>query len=236
MSIKMCFWVEVYMFFVLHNYYDTNIIFFVFVGLERKVFAIPQLSPMPVEDTERDQTKNGSLSLIKQKPAVAYPWTFSTFSITFLWIKAYMRDKPYGGGGGKTISVKYKTVSMRARLLEFFKTPSKRGFLSCQNNILKRRISARFSLQNLTSKGGLAQKFTPKSDRILTLLKNGCFWYPKHNIWVPSPIPPPKKNNPYSTFSWSCMLTVLYSTAPNPFCFWSYLLICSLVASCVYPL
>ena len=45
MSIKMCFWVEVYMFFVLHNYYDTNIIFFVFVGLERKVFAIPQLSP-----------------------------------------------------------------------------------------------------------------------------------------------------------------------------------------------
>ena len=41
----MCFWVEVYMFFVLHNYYDINIIFFVFVGLERKVFAIPQLSP-----------------------------------------------------------------------------------------------------------------------------------------------------------------------------------------------
>ena len=42
----MCFWVEVYMFFVLHNYYDINIIFFVFVGLERKVFAIPQLSPI----------------------------------------------------------------------------------------------------------------------------------------------------------------------------------------------
>ena len=34
------------MFFVLHDYYDINIIFFVFVGLERKVFAIPQLSPM----------------------------------------------------------------------------------------------------------------------------------------------------------------------------------------------
>ena len=46
MSIKMCFRVEVYMFFVLHNYYDINIIFFVFVGLERKVFAIPQLSPI----------------------------------------------------------------------------------------------------------------------------------------------------------------------------------------------
>ena len=45
MLIKMCFWVEVYMFFVLHNYYDMNIILFVFVGLERKVFAIPQLSP-----------------------------------------------------------------------------------------------------------------------------------------------------------------------------------------------
>ena len=42
----MCFWVEVYMFFVLHDYYDINIILFVFVGLERKVFAIPQLSPM----------------------------------------------------------------------------------------------------------------------------------------------------------------------------------------------
>ena len=42
----MCFWVEVYMFFVLHNYHDKTIIFFVFVGLERKVFAIPQLSPI----------------------------------------------------------------------------------------------------------------------------------------------------------------------------------------------
>ena len=41
-------WVEVYTFFVLHNYYDTNIIFFVFVGLKRKVFAIPQLSPISV--------------------------------------------------------------------------------------------------------------------------------------------------------------------------------------------
>ena len=46
MSIKMCFWEEVSVFFVLHNYYDMNIIFFVFVGLERKVFAIPQLSPI----------------------------------------------------------------------------------------------------------------------------------------------------------------------------------------------
>ena len=45
MSIKMCFWVEVNMFFVLQNYYDIIIIIFVFVGLERKVFAIPQLSP-----------------------------------------------------------------------------------------------------------------------------------------------------------------------------------------------
>ena len=44
----MCFWVEVNMFFVLHNYYDINNIFFVFVGLERKLFAIPQLSPMCV--------------------------------------------------------------------------------------------------------------------------------------------------------------------------------------------
>ena len=43
---KMCFWVELFMFFVLHNYHDINIIFFVFIGLERKVFAIPQLSPM----------------------------------------------------------------------------------------------------------------------------------------------------------------------------------------------
>ena len=45
----MCFWVEFYMFFVLPNYLDMNIIFFVglFVGLERKVFAIPQLSPTP---------------------------------------------------------------------------------------------------------------------------------------------------------------------------------------------
>ena len=42
----MCFWVEGYMFFVLHNYLAMNIIFFVFVGLERKVFAIPQLSPI----------------------------------------------------------------------------------------------------------------------------------------------------------------------------------------------
>ena len=44
----MCFWVEVYtyMFFVLHNYYDINIIFFVFVCLERKVSAIPQLPPI----------------------------------------------------------------------------------------------------------------------------------------------------------------------------------------------
>ena len=46
MSIKMRFLVEVYMFFVLHNHYDISIIFFVFVGLERKVFTIPQLSPM----------------------------------------------------------------------------------------------------------------------------------------------------------------------------------------------
>ena len=46
MSIKMCFWVEVYMLFVLHNYYDINIIFFIFVSLKRKVFAIPQLSPI----------------------------------------------------------------------------------------------------------------------------------------------------------------------------------------------
>ena len=42
---KMCFLVEVYVVFVLHNYYDIDIIFFVLVGLERKVFAIPQLSP-----------------------------------------------------------------------------------------------------------------------------------------------------------------------------------------------
>ena len=34
-----------YMFFALQNYYDINTIFFVFIGLERKVFAIPQLSP-----------------------------------------------------------------------------------------------------------------------------------------------------------------------------------------------
>ena len=32
------------MFFVLHNYYDKNIIFFVSVGLKQKVFAILQLS------------------------------------------------------------------------------------------------------------------------------------------------------------------------------------------------
>ena len=48
-STKMCFWVEVNMFFVYHNYYDINNIFFVFIGLERKVFAIPQLSPMPFQ-------------------------------------------------------------------------------------------------------------------------------------------------------------------------------------------
>ena len=37
-----------FFFFVLHDYYDinhVNIIFFVFVGLYEKVFAIPQLSP-----------------------------------------------------------------------------------------------------------------------------------------------------------------------------------------------
>ena len=33
MSIKMCFWVELYMFFVLHDYLDVNIIFFVLRGL-----------------------------------------------------------------------------------------------------------------------------------------------------------------------------------------------------------
>ena len=47
MSIRICLWVEAYIFFVLHNYYyDINIIFVVFVGLERKVYAIPQLSPI----------------------------------------------------------------------------------------------------------------------------------------------------------------------------------------------
>ena len=34
----MYFWVEVYMFFVLHNYYDINIIFFVFVALKKGVY------------------------------------------------------------------------------------------------------------------------------------------------------------------------------------------------------
>ena len=33
MSIKMCFWVERYMFFVLHDYKDINILFFVLTGL-----------------------------------------------------------------------------------------------------------------------------------------------------------------------------------------------------------
>ena len=44
--VKMCFWVELYMLFVLHHYYETNIIFFVFVDLQRKMFAFPQLSPI----------------------------------------------------------------------------------------------------------------------------------------------------------------------------------------------
>ena len=36
MSIKMCFWVEPYMFFVLHDYYDINIIFFVYLEASKK--------------------------------------------------------------------------------------------------------------------------------------------------------------------------------------------------------
>ena len=39
----MCFWVELYMFFVLHDYQDINIILSVLIGLKRKVFAIPLL-------------------------------------------------------------------------------------------------------------------------------------------------------------------------------------------------
>ena len=65
MSIKMCFWVEVFMYFVLHNYYDMNIIFFVFIDLERMVFAIPQLSPKCIGVI--DQTGKSSFGLFVSK-------------------------------------------------------------------------------------------------------------------------------------------------------------------------
>ena len=72
-----------------------------------------------------------------------------------------------------------------------------------------------FLSQNLTLKRGFMQKFTPKSDTALEkvpyFLKMPIF--DMLNVILESPSNP--QNNPYSTFSWSCMLlTVLYLTAP----------------------
>ena len=124
-----------------------------------------------------------------------------------------------GGGAGK-----YKTVSVCA---QFFKTPRKWGFLSCQNDTLKKDFSMLFS-QIWQFKGGFAQTWTsyPKiwqdSWKKYPSSWNDCFWYPKCD-----PLNSPsnqkkkkkrkkerKKPNPNSPFSWSRMLSVLYLTVP----------------------
>ena len=65
-----------------------------------------------------------------------------------------------GGAGGQS------NIKLQACVTTIFLTPPKRGFLSCQNDILNIDFSVLFS-QNLTPKWGFAQEFTPKSDKIL---------------------------------------------------------------------
>ena len=87
------------MFFVLHNYYDISIIFFVSVDLERKVFIIPQLSPISNNPEAMGSTRTSYLqdinitTLIRDShydllwPAVSKPSNIVKVHLS-LWMEA----------------------------------------------------------------------------------------------------------------------------------------------------
>ena len=114
--------------------------------------------------------------------------------------------------GGSQIPVSIRDHS-------FSKHPLNKDFIPKWHPKTKILACMRFS-QNLTPKGGFAQKFTTKSHRIpeksTLFLKNGCLWYPKHDIRV-SPPPTAPKQVPLFPVFLVTHATVLYLTAPLGF-------------------